>query len=253
MTSRREEQARRRAERLEAERRAAEGDRRRMILGYVVAGLLGAAVIVGLVIALSSGGDGEEVRVDGRELPEEAAIEVQSGSVHDVLPDGREGTVPPALAQGDLEEAAQAAGCELQLDLEEEGSTHLREDFPDYETEPPTSGDHHPDPQADGAYVEQVAPEHAVHAMEHGRVQIQYSPELPESEQLELKGLFDEDPAAMQLFSNADMPLEVAVTAWTQLLGCEGYAGAATIDAIRAFRDTYRGQGPEPFPTQFAG
>ena len=253
MASRREEQAKRRAERLEAERRAAESERRRMILGYVVAGLLSAAVIAGIFIAISSGGGDEEVRVDGEELPEEASIEVQSGFVHDVSPDGREGTPPAPLAQGDLEVAAEEAGCELQLDLEDEGSNHISKDFPDYGTEPPTSGDHHAEQQADGAYSERVLPQHAVHALEHGRVAIQYSPDLPEAEQLELKGLFDEDPAAMLLFPNPDMPYEVAVTAWTQLLGCERDEGHATIDAIRAFRDIYRGQGPEPFAVQITG
>jgi len=253
MASRREEQARRRTERLEAERRAAESDRRRVILGYVVAGLLGAAVIVGLVIALSSGGDDSEVQVDGKELPVEAAIEVQSGEVHDISPDGREGTPPPAVAQGDMEAAAEEAGCELQLDNEDEGSDHLTKDFPEYETQPPTSGNHHPAQQADGAYTEQVPAEYAIHSMEHGRVAIQYSPDLPEADQLELKGLFDESPGGMLLFPNPEMPYEVAATAWTQLVGCERYEGPATIDAIRAFRDTYRGQGPEPVPLQFPG
>ncbi len=72
MASRKEEQARRRAERLEAERRAAESGRRRLILGYVVAGLLSAAVIAGIVVAISTGGGDGEVRVDGEELPEKA-------------------------------------------------------------------------------------------------------------------------------------------------------------------------------------
>lgn len=224
-----------------------------MILGYVVAGLLGAAVIVGLVIALSSGGDDSEVQVDGKELPVEAAIEVQSGEVHDISPDGREGTPPPAVAQGDMEAAAEEAGCELQLDNEDEGSDHLTKDFPEYETQPPTSGNHHPAQQADGAYTEQVPAEYAIHSMEHGRVAIQYSPDLPEADQLELKGLFDESPGGMLLFPNPEMPYEVAATAWTQLVGCERYEGPATIDAIRAFRDTYRGQGPEPVPLQFPG
>ena len=49
----------------------------------------------------------------------------------------------------------------------------------------------------------------------------------------------------MLIFPNPDMPYEVAATAWTQLIGCKKYEGAATLDAIRAFRDTYRGQGPE--------
>jgi hypothetical protein len=60
--------------------------------------------------------------------------------------------------------------------------------------------------------------------------------------------VFDESPAGMLIFPNSDMPYEVAATAWTQLMGCKSYDGRATLDAIRDFRDTYRGQGPEPIP-----
>jgi hypothetical protein len=41
------------------------------------------------------------------------------------------------------------------------------------------------------------------------------------------------------------MPYEVAVTAWTNMMTCDRYEGAATLDAIRDFRDIYRGNGPE--------
>jgi hypothetical protein len=51
----------------------------------------------------------------------------------------------------------------------------------------------------------------------------------------------------MLLFPNPDMPYAVATTAWTQLMGCKQY-NERVIDAIRAFRDTYRGRGPEPVP-----
>ncbi len=50
------------------------------------------------------------------------------------------------------------------------------------------------------------------------------------------------------MFPDPDMPYDVAVTAWTQLAGCDKYEGGATLDVIRSFRDTYRGQGPENFP-----
>ena len=144
------------------------------------------------------------------------------------------------------------AGCELRLELRDEGNTHLRpnDDPPDYETDPPTSGNHivPPRQQADGAYSEYPDPMFTVHSLEHGRIAVQYSPELPEDQQLELKGLFDEDFDGMLLFPNPEMPYDVAATAWTQMIGCPTYEGRATLDALRAFRDTYRGQGPEPVP-----
>jgi hypothetical protein len=249
MATKREERERARAERLAAEQREEAARRRRLIYGYVVAGALTIAVVVGLGIVIASGGDGDS---DGGDLSGDAHIQSDSGFVHDIAADDRAGTEPPPLQQGDLEVAAEEAGCDLRLDLPDEGATHVQKDF-EYDTNPPTSGDHHPEQQADGAYSEQVPDEHAVHALEHGRIEIQYSPELPEEDQLAVKGVFDEDPFGMLFFPNPDMRYEVAATGWTQLLGCDRYEGQATLDAIRDFRDTFRGQGPEPFPIQVPG
>jgi hypothetical protein len=225
------------------------------MLTYVGAGALTLVVVVGLVLVLAGGSD--DSGVNASDFPENAHIQPQSGSVNGVTPDDRVGTPPPTLAQGDLEAAAKAAGCDLQLDLKDEGNTHLKpsDPVPDYGTNPPTSGDHIVPPlqQADGAYSEFPQPVRFVHSLEHGRIEIQYSPDLSEADQLALKGVFDESPDGMLLFPNPDMPYEVATTAWTQLMGCKTYEGAATLDAIRDFRDIYRGRGPENVPITLAG
>ena len=151
----------------------------------------------------------------------------------------------------DLENAAAEAGCDLRLGLPDEGSTtwspapspRLRHQPADLGQPVITAFQ-----QADGAYLE--APEliEFVHSLEHGRIEIQYAPELPEADQLALKGVFDESPSGMLLFPNSRMPYEVAATAWTQLMGCKSYEGAKTLDAIRNFRDQFRGRGPEAVP-----
>jgi hypothetical protein len=245
MARRREEKERLRRQRLEAERREAADARRRLLLGYLVAGLLGAAVVTGLVVVVVSGDGGS----GGEEGPENAHIVPETGTTQGLEPDGREAATPPAVEQADLEEAAEIAGCDLQLDLPDEGAQHLSPaaNPPDYRTNPPTSGDHAPDPIADGAYLTIPEPVNFVHTLEHGRVEIQYDPDLPEDSQLLLKGVFEESPAGMLMFPNPDMPYEVAATAWTNLLGCKRF-DERVVDAIRAFRDTYRGQGPEPVP-----
>ena len=73
-------------------------------------------------------------------------------------------------------------------------------------------------------------------------MEIQYSPDLPEKNQLELKGLYDTMYGATLLFPNEEMPYEVAATTWTNLLGCKQYKGASTLDAIRAFGKADLGQ-----------
>ena len=259
MTTRKEERERLRQERLAAQQAASASERRRLMAGYAVAGLIVVAIVAGLIVVVTSGDEGGGVEIEGKQVDsadlEAAHIVSASGGVNDFAPDTREGAAPPEKAQGDLETAAREAGCELRLDLPDEGNDHLEQNAkpPNYDTDPATSGDHDVTPQADGAYSEQVEAKHAVHSLEHGRVAIQYSPDLPEADQLLLKGVFDESPGGMLLFPNDDMPYDVAATAWTQLIGCERFEGAPTIDALRNFRDIYRGQGPEPVSITLSG
>jgi Protein of unknown function (DUF3105) len=245
MATRKEEKERLRAARLEAERHEALGARKRLILGYGVAGVLAAAVLVGIVIVIASGGGGSS-----EDTPAAAHIDTATGSINGVAPDAREGTAPPAVENLDLQNAAADAGCTVRLGLLNEGNTHLKPDAqpPNYRTNPPTSGNHDPEAQADGAYEQTPEPINFVHSLEHGRIEIQYAPDLPETDQLALKGVFDESPSGMLLFPNPRMPYEVAATAWTQLMGCKKYDGAKTLDAIRDFRDQFRGRGPEAVP-----
>jgi len=261
MSGRKEERERLREERLAAQRAAHSSDRRREYLGYAVAGLIVVAIIAGLVVVITGGGGGDEVGVDaeGNAFPELAYINEEIGVVPDGIEiDGRDGTTPPEVENAVLEDVAELASCELELDLEDEGNTHLGDpDVPkvEYKTDPPTSGDHYGDGAetasgalADGAYAEHPEVGRYLHSMEHGRVIIHYSPELSEEEQLAIKGVFEESPSGVILVPNPEMESEVAVAAWTQLATCETYEGATTLDLIRAFRDVYRGQGPEYFP-----
>ena len=246
MATRKEEKERLQRAREEAESDSRKGERKRLILGYVVAGLISAAVLVGIVVAIVGGSDGSSSgsSASGDRLNDSFGI-VPDG----VTVDDRDSVEPPTDGNTtDLQAAADAAKCELLTDQKDEGSTHIDASagVPDYAAKPPTSGDHSADPLTDGAYAEAPSPLNFIHALEHGRIEIQYSPDLPEESQLELLGLYDEDSAGMIVFPNPDMPYEVAATAWTQTLGCDSYEGAATLDAIRAFKAQYRARGPEP-------
>lgn len=261
MSGRKEERERLREERLAAQRASQSSGQRRLYLGYAVAGLIVVAILAGLFVVITGGNSADETGVDseGEAFPASAFINDEIGVVPDGIEiDGREGTEPPPQENAVLADIAELAKCDLQLDLENEGNTHLDdEDVPDveYKTDPPTSGDHFGDASetasgalADGAFGEYPPVGRYVHSMEHGRVVIHYSPDLPEADQLAIKGVFEESPGGVILIPNPEMKAEVAVAAWTQLATCDRYESLPTLDLIRTFRDVYRNQGPEYFP-----
>jgi hypothetical protein len=249
MASRKEEKERLRAQRLAAERASASTGQRRLIAGYIVAGALALAVIAGLVVVIASGG-GSSAEAS---TCSNAHIKNSGGTFRGLEPDCREGTPPPTIQFADLAISAQQAGCQLKLNLADEGNTHVPNSTAvQYKTVPPTSGNHNPVPIDDGAYTTPITSDtskptnirNEVHAMEHGRIEIHYKPSLPKAQQLALKGVFDQDPNGMLLYPDPDMPYDVAITAWTNEVVCPHY-NETVLDVIRNFRDTYRGNGPE--------
>jgi hypothetical protein len=243
-----DEREKARQERLDCER-AESRSRNRLILGYSIAAavVLAAAVVV---IVLASGGDSEAAEGDAH-----INLNLEVGSTNGVTPDERAGTSPPPVKVAGLAEAGERAGCDLRLRLPDEGHEHIPpgSPTPNYQTNPPTSGAHVDAPyqQADGAYLEMPVEIDFVHSLEHGRLEIQYSPDLPEEDQLALKGIFDTMYGATLLFPNDKMPYEVAATTWTNLLGCPTYKGAITLDAIRDFGKATWGRYGGESPTAF--
>ncbi|HSK48922.1 MAG TPA: DUF3105 domain-containing protein [Solirubrobacterales bacterium] len=200
------------------------------------------ALVTLLMILLLSSESGSAARGDPH-------INLDSGITNGTAPDGRAGIEPPDLEEQSLHKAARAAGCELRLRLPDEGHEHIPPSAPEprYGTKPPTSGDHVEEQQADGAYRETPPAVSVVHSLEHGRMAIQYHPDLPEHAQLELIGLFDTMYGGTLLFPNSEMPYIVAATTWTNLLGCRSSQAATTLAAIKAFgRATWGKFGGEP-------
>jgi Protein of unknown function (DUF3105) len=243
-----------RQERIEAEQRDKRSGNSRLILAYAIGSTVVLAIAV-LVFILATGGSDSS----GSSGDAHINLNAQFGSTNGVTPDEREGTPPPAPKVTNLKQAAKQAGCKLELHLEDEGHEHIppKSPEPNYKTNPPTSGNHVEPPyqQADGAYSEEPEAIDYVHSLEHGRMEIEYAPSLPEKEQLELKGLYDTMYGATLLFPNKKMPYQVAATTWTNLLGCPEYKGSITLDAIRAFgKETWGKYGGEPvFGFKFTG
>jgi len=243
MANRREEERERlREAREQREKKHVGSEKRRLMIGYGIAGLVGLAVVIGIVAVIVSAAN----KNDGGD----SHINQQSGSTNGIQPDTRSGTTVAAVKVSNLKEAAKKANCDLRLNLPNEGRNHIppTAQTPEYETNPPTSGNHVEPPyqQADGAYSEMPQELDIVHSLEHGRLEIQYSPDLPESAQLELIGVYDSLYGATLLFPNENMPYEVAATTWRNLIGCNEYKGAITLDAIRDFGKQTWSKGPEP-------
>jgi Protein of unknown function (DUF3105) len=247
MANRREEKQRLRELREEAEKREASEQRRKLLIGYGVAGVLAAAVVAGILVLVLAGSSGAKGNAH--------IVQVDLATTTEGLkPDEREGTktkAGPLAIAAKLPAAAKAAKCVLR-NPKDEGATHLTpsQPTPKYGSDPPTSGNHDPIPLANGVY-DSVMPtfRHAVHTLEHGRIEIEYQPSLPDADQLKLKGLIDEDFRDMVMFQNDKSQWEVSAAAWDHYLGCKTYNGKV-LDAIRAFRDKYRGNGPEPTTAQ---
>ena len=127
-----------------------------------------------------------------------------------------------------------------------------------YRDNPPTLGSHWPPgfEAQDGLYGKSPADESLVHTMEHGRVIFWVKPSLPETARQSLRALFGEDAYQLVMVPRQDMPYAVAATAWNRdpvpggtgrTLGCDEWTPEA-VDALRAFRDQHRSNGPEPVP-----
>jgi Protein of unknown function (DUF3105) len=230
MASRKEEKERRRRERLERERAEQLASRRRRLYSVVAGTILSVAAVAAIVIVVAANGGG------GGSSGEFG----HSKSAKGTLP------APPQKTT-DLVEAAKKAGCVLR-NPPIEGRTHVTSPVK-YHTNPPTSGNHYPIPEQDGVYTQQPPLTHLVHTLEHGRIEIQYTPTLAKKRVRQLGGLFNQDKAYTLLFPNETMPYDVAVTAWGHLAGCKKVTDA-TFDVIRAFKLRYVGKGPEPLSTQ---
>jgi hypothetical protein len=241
VASRKEQKAALRRQREERERAAREAERRKRLVGYGAAGgLVAAAVIALVVVLLVSGGGGGQAKAD-------------------VFPSG--GHVPKARTT-DLKPAAGAAGCTLRSrvvrasELNPRHITDLNKKVP-YPFNPPAAGQHYVQPAQDGLYAKAPPDTTLVHSQEHGRVVIWVQPSLPKAERADLRALFDKNNGYQLLMvPRTRMPFAVAATAWIRdpdptgtgrLLGCTRVSDR-TFDALQAFIDENRGNGPEAVP-----
>jgi Protein of unknown function (DUF3105) len=126
---------------------------------------------------------------------------------------------------------AEHAGCEL---------TEFRDGM---DTNPPVNGEFVERNRArDGSYAGERPPSlsASIHALYHGRVLLQYRPDLPADQLAGLERLVGDE---VLLFENQTaMPSPVAATAYLSLMTCPRVDGG-TLRALEAFRDRRRAFG----------
>jgi Protein of unknown function (DUF3105) len=238
VSHRREQKEALRRERLERERQAKAAEQRKKMVGYGVGGALALAAVIVVAVLVAGGGDG-------------GGSDAQAA---EVFPDG--GSFPDQKVF-DVAPAAEAAGCTLK-DVKASSRDHTTslDERVKYNSNPPTSGRHYEIPAEDGIYGDAPQDEELVHGMEHGRVIFWVKPNIPEDQRANIRALVEADPYQMFLVPRSKMPYPVAATAWDadpapdgtgKLMTCD-QINDKTYDALAAFRDEHRSQGPEPIP-----
>lgn len=140
-----------------------------------------------------------------------------------------------------------AAGCSpIERHEVDEQAVHVDEGTAvDYDTNPPTNGDHYEQPAEPGFFggeAGSVPAERLVHNLEHGQLVIWYRPDAPEEVKDEIEEVTEQDPVALiaapwEIEGSANYVL----TAWGASQSCVEVSQAVIDD----FRREFQGRGPE--------
>jgi hypothetical protein len=172
-----------------------------------------------------------------------------------------------------VEDAMAAAGCELkQVDPlppknAKSAQPNFHADVPTltaptkglWSTFPPSAGGHYGAWAVWGFFRAPVNPRQVVHNEEHGGVVMWWGPKVPSATIDQMEAFYRESPNSMLGTPIAGLGDKIALTAWTgdptkyYRDGNYGTGHIATCTkfdekAFTAFRDAYRGKGPEGIP-----
>ena len=142
------------------------------------------------------------------------------------------------------------------------GQVHLAkltDKVSDWSTNPPDGGQHYFTPAPFNFYDDAVPAKIAVHNQEHGGVIIWYGPKISAATKDQLRDFWQESPNGILATPYAPLEDKIALTAWTATRAAtSGMATGARATspigtrfdekAFTAFRDAFRGKGPERFP-----
>lgn len=145
--------------------------------------------------------------------------------------------------------SAEPLGPDYSKNIPFEGATHVPEGTKvTYESNPPTSGPHWPDPLLDGIYDTEKPDEALVHSLEHGRIWVSYQPDIGEAA---IQALADtvKGQSHLVMTARAANETDIALAAWTRL-DAFNLSEDGTFDTQRIldFILRYRDKGPEYVP-----
>lgn len=147
-----------------------------------------------------------------------------------------------------LAEETAAAGCTVET-FPSMGRQHVTKRNPsfDYNSSPPTSGPHYPEPAIWNVYTEPIEQILLIHNLEHGGIAIQYGEDVSDAEVQRIVDWYKPDPNGIVVAPLPRLGSKIAVTAWTHLMTC---SNGFDEQAFASFRDAYRFKGPEQFPPE---
>ena len=163
-----------------------------------------------------------------------------------------------------VRKAAKRAGCRLRADPSAVGIhlllsdlERLHVDVPDYSKvpRPPTNGHHRPLWADWGFYQEPVPYAYEVHNLEHGAVVIHLGLNINRAAGTKVLRLWADSPPFLLIVPGLPADVSragVTITSWQRAMVCRTW-NPRTLNAIRIFRDTYRGAGPEQVPSLNTG
>ena len=105
----------------------------------------------------------------------------------------------------------------------------------DYPQIPPNSGDHNVTPQQCAVYTEPIAPEHAVHSLEHGAVWITYNDDVPEDQVAALAAKVEGDPYGL-MSPVPEQSSPINLSAWGRRLSVDSADDPRIDDFIEGYR-----------------
>jgi hypothetical protein len=148
----------------------------------------------------------------------------------------------------------QAAGCTFKT-VKATGRQHVTslEQKIKYNTSPPSNGNHYYSPATWGFYASAANPIQVVHNEEHGGVIIWWGDKVPQATVDKLHDFYSSSPNGMLGTPYPKLGKKIALTAWTAPSGGLGQGhlavcGSYNKKAFAAFRDAFRGKGPERYP-----